>query len=204
MKLIERSVESLLGELASVSPAPGGGSAAALAGAMAASLCCMVCRVTLGKKSLADSWPEMKEALENAELLGARLRRLVDEDADAFTAVVAARKLPQEDAQDAIVHSARVPLETLETLARLAGIVERVARKGNPSCVTDAGSAGAMVRAGALSAAYNVRVNLPDISDESLRRSIAAGALAALAAVEEAAGGVEHALEQSLGKWSTV
>ena len=52
MKLIERSVESLLGELASVSPAPGGGSAAALAGAMAASLCCMVCRVTLGKKSL--------------------------------------------------------------------------------------------------------------------------------------------------------
>jgi methenyltetrahydrofolate cyclohydrolase len=213
MRLVERSVEVFLGELATESPAPGGGSAAALGGAMAAALCCMACRLTLARERFEPAWPEMRAVLERAEPLGARLRALVDEDCAAYDAVVAARRLPkgsdperqarQRAVQEAAVRAARVPLETLETVAGLAAAVRRAAASANPACITDVGSAAAMIRAAALSAAYNVRVNLPDIADAGLRDGLSAAAAAAAAAVEENIPAVERAVETALGKRST-
>jgi methenyltetrahydrofolate cyclohydrolase len=212
MRLVERTVEDFLGELAAASPAPGGGSAAALAGAMAASLCCMACRLTLARARYEAAWPEMRKGLEKAESLGARLRALIDEDSAAYNGVVAARKLPQGSdperrvragaIQEATVSAARVPLETLETTAILASVLGRVVAGANPSCITDAGSAAALIRAAALSAAYNVRVNLPDIADGALRAGLSAAADAALAAVEESIPAVERAVRTELGKRS--
>jgi methenyltetrahydrofolate cyclohydrolase len=213
MRLVERTVDGFLAELGSASPAPGGGSCAALAGALAASLAAMACRLTLGRKRFEPAWPLMRECLAEAESLGARLRGLVDEDSDAYNAVVAARRMPGEPAgeaarrdlavREATERSARVPLETLETAARLAAVVRRVAEASNPSCATDVGSAAALLRAAAASAAYNVRVNLPDIGDQGLRRDLADAARASSAVVEEAVTAVTARVDATLEQRST-
>jgi len=212
MKLADRTLESFLDELGSASPAPGGGSAAALAGAAAAALCAMVCRLTIGREAYREAWPEAETALAESQKLEARFRGLVDEDAEAYLAVVAARALPRETPaqketrkaaiQRAVVHAAEAPLATLDALRKCVGIVVLVAEKGNTSCRTDAGSAGALCRAGALAASYNVRVNLPSIADRSLRASLSARAREALAGVQAAADRIAHLLEDTLGEGS--
>lgn len=208
MKLAERTVESFLSELGSAAPAPGGGSAAALAGAAAASLCAMVCRLTLAREALREAWPEMTPALERAERAQARLLALVDADSEAYLAVAAARAEPrdtpeQKEArgaaiQQATIRAASVPLETLETIREVARIAELLLEKGNPSCATDAGSAGALCRAGAEAADYNVRVNLPSIKDKALRGALAGRAREALADVAGAADRIAKRTDEHL------
>ncbi len=197
MKLTERTVESFLSELASSAPAPGGGSAAALAGATAASLCAMVCRLTLARETCRDAWPEMTPALEQAEKGQAHLTALVDDDSEAYLAVARARAMPKETAaqkearsaaiQQATVRAASVPLETLEAIRGVARVAELLLQRGNPSCVTDAASAGALCRAGAEAADYNVRINLPSIKDEALRGSLSGRSKEALDDIRAAA-----------------
>ena len=195
MNLTDMTVKEFLSELASDSPAPGGGSVAALAGAAGAALCAMAARLTIGREKRRDAWKEMEGLRDEASSLGERLGALVDEDAEAYAAVVAARRLPKateaEHAargaalRDAVIRSARVPLETLTILRSLVGCAAQAVDRGNPSCLTDAGSAAQMVRAGAMAAAYNVRVNLPDIADAQMRDSLRAQAAEALAAVRK-------------------
>ena len=175
-----------LAELGSDSPAPGGGSAAALAGAIAASLCEMVCRLTLGREAYKDVWAVIEEAQVRAASLGSRLRELIDEDAQAFNSVMTARRLPrgteeqkaarERAIQEGTLRSARVPLETLEYLAALADLAAVCAEMGNPGCLTDAGSAAQMIRAGAVAAAWNVRVNLPSVRDAKLKEELGSNA----------------------------
>ena len=184
MKLIEMSLEKFLTELGSVSPAPGGGSVAALAGALAAALCRMVSALTTGKEKYRDSWADMERVSRESASLEERLRGLVDEDAQAFCAVMQARKLLKRTDQerqvreqaldDASLRSTNVPLSTLRALRDLAAFALCAAEKGNPGCVTDAGSASQMIRAGALSAAYNVRVNLPSVRNPVVREELQA------------------------------
>jgi formiminotetrahydrofolate cyclodeaminase len=212
MKLVEMSVEGFLSELGSDSPAPGGGSAAALAGATAAALCVMVCRLTLGREKYRSVWAELEEARAGAERLGARLRALVDEDAEAFLAVGAARKLPRETESDravreravqaAVLRSASVPLETLQSIALLAGPAVTAVERGNPGCVTDAGSAALMIRAGALGAAWNVRVNLPLLKALAERQRLQAAVSKALSEAVEAAVKIEDIVEKRLSERS--
>lgn len=212
MKLVGRSLESFLDELGSASPAPGGGSAAALAGAVAAALCAMVCRLTIGREPYHESWPEAEKALAESQKLEGRFQSLVDEDAHAYLAVVAARALPREtpaqkEARKAAVHeavarAAAAPLATLEGLRDCIRIVSLLAEKGNASCRTDAGSAGALCRAGALAASYNVRVNLSSIVDLSLRAILSARARVALAEIQAAADRIARLLEDFLGEGS--
>jgi glutamate formiminotransferase/formiminotetrahydrofolate cyclodeaminase len=208
MNLTDLSVKAFLSELASDSPAPGGGSAAALAGAAGAALCAMAARLTLGREKHRDAWQEMEELRDEASALGERLCALVDEDAEAYAAVVAARRLPKAtDAEraargaalrDAVIRSARVPLETLTILRGLAGCAARAVERGNPSCLTDAGSAAQMIRAGAMAAAYNVRVNLPDVAEASLRDGLRAQAAEALAAVRAQVDRLEAIVDRRL------
>jgi formiminotetrahydrofolate cyclodeaminase len=213
VKLTDQTLEEFLAELGADSPAPGGGSAAALAGAAAAALCAMVCRLTLAREASEDSLPSVKEALRNAESLGGRLRELIDQDAEAYLAVVSARALPrathEEKAarrtalQAATVRAAATPMETLDNLHACVKLVELLVTTGIQSCVTDAGSAGAIVRAGAIAAEYNVRVNLPSITDESVRNSYAVRARTDLADIEAAADRIAQELENRLNQRST-
>jgi formiminotetrahydrofolate cyclodeaminase len=207
------TLSEFLSELGSASPAPGGGSAAALAGACAAALCEMVCRLTLGKEAFRDAWPAVEEAFEHARELVRRLLSLVDDDAQAYLAVVAARAMPRETpdqkaqrkaaVKEAVVRAASVPLETLDALQSCARLAELLTARGNPSCITDVGTAGALVRAGGASAAYNVRVNLPSIGDESLRERLAGRAAEALTEIEEAAARIARYVENSLAERRT-
>ena len=204
-------MKAFLDELASRSPAPGGGSVAALAGALATALCGMAARLTLGREKLRDAWPAMEEAAVEADQLRTRFLLLVDEDADAYLAVTAARKLPKGTEQErgarsralacAVLRSARVPLETLLLADRAVGLASRVLERGNPACVTDAGSAVQAARLAAEAAAWNVMVNLPDVGDAAERARLAGEAETALATVrseaDRLAGIVDARLEEA-------
>jgi glutamate formiminotransferase/formiminotetrahydrofolate cyclodeaminase len=209
MTLTEMTVQGFLREVASASPAPGGGSAAALAGAVAAALCAMAARLTLGREKYRGSWAEMEAVRTEADGLAERLARLVDEDIEAFTAAMAARGLPRETgaqkaaraaaAQEAVLWAARVPLETLKAVARVAVLAASAAARGNPACLTDAGSAAELARAGAAAASYNVGVNLGAVGDPALRADLARQAADALELVMAEADRVKRLVNERLG-----
>ena len=208
MKLMELTLEKFLCELGSASPAPGGGSVAALAGALAAALCGMVSALTVGKDKYRDSWADMERVAKESAGLEAQLRELVDQDTQAFLHVMEARKLPKDTeqerkartkaVQDASLASASVPMATLQALRALSSLALCAADKGNPSCVTDAGSASQMIRAGALSAAYNIRVNLPSVANPVAREELRARTAKVLQEVLDEATRTENIVEARL------
>jgi formiminotetrahydrofolate cyclodeaminase len=165
-------------KVASEAPAPGGGSVSALAGALAAALCGMVARLTLGKEKYRDTWQEMEKVLDSADALMHKLLELVDEDTAAYKQVLSAFKLPrdneaQKTARQAAIQSAtkkatEVPMETLRSVTQLLPMAEAAVEKGNPNCLSDAGVAAHLIRAAASGAAYNVRINLSGLDDQGL------------------------------------
>lgn len=181
--LRELTLDGFTEALASAAATPGGGSASALSGALAASLVAMVARNTAANPGFAESAATLEEVAGEAERLRAALVSLVDEDAAAFERVMAAFRLPKETPEQKEARSGAIqasykaavepPLQVcryaLEAL-RLAG---RVAELGNPNAVSDVG-VGALLAASALDgAALNVEINLGSIKDEEYR---AAGA----------------------------
>lgn len=169
--------------VASSSPAPGGGTASAVAGGVAAALAAMVGRLTVGRKKYASVDAEFRELVERAETLRVRLMRLGDEDAAAFTAVSAAYAQPKEPEaprkaaiQAALIGAARVPLETLRAARDVAALAARAAEAGNKNAVSDAGVAALLAGAAARGAAYNVRINVSGMPDPAEAAPLAAEA----------------------------
>jgi glutamate formiminotransferase/formiminotetrahydrofolate cyclodeaminase len=179
---------AFLHKLAGKDPAPGGGSAAALSGAMAAALTSMVGRLTVGKKAYAQVKEEMTELVRSAESLRARLTLLIKEDTDAFNAVIAALKAPEgtdeekkakEDAlNSAYERAATVPLTVMDTALEVMELASVVAEKGNPNSVSDAGVAALCADTAVKGAALNVRINLPSLADRKLASELAGKARA--------------------------
>jgi formiminotetrahydrofolate cyclodeaminase len=175
--LTTKSVQEFLDELASSSPAPGGGSVAALAAALGTGLTAMVCRLTIGKKKYVDVQSEMERILTEAEELRARATQLVDEDTEAFQGVMAAFGLPKETPeqqerrtlaiQQATKRATIVPLKVMQVCEAGIELARRVAEKGNKNSISDAGVAALMLHAACTGAAMNVRINLGGIRDES-------------------------------------
>jgi glutamate formiminotransferase/formiminotetrahydrofolate cyclodeaminase len=202
------AVSAFLDELGSSSPAPGGGSAAALVGAVSAALSGMVARLTLGREKLRAAWPAMEKLAIEADRLRGRFLGLVDEDAAAYLAVAAARKLPKATEHEreararaiaaAALTSARVPLETLLRALEAVDLAAAALEQGNPACVTDAGSAVQAARMAAEAAAYNVRVNLGDVADPGERARLSAETDAALTAVRVGADRLAALVESQL------
>ena len=169
-------MNNFLAELASSKPTPGGGSVAALCGALGASLGSMVCSLTIGKKKYVDVEEDMKTVLAQTERLRVELEQLIDEDAAAFDKVMVAMKLPKEtdeekavrrDAiQDTLVDAAMVPLAVMQKCVEVVELSETVAAKGNKNAVSDAGVAALVGRAGAHAAKLNVLINLGGIRAE--------------------------------------
>jgi len=209
MSLIGLTVEDFAEQLAGDTPAPGGGSVAALAGALSASLCAMVARLTIGRKQYRDAEEAMERVREKCDQLAAKLLTLVDLDTDAYNQVTTAFKMPKasdvqklarsEAIQEATKLAAAVPLETLKTVAELCDSVVEVLEKGNPNCVTDAGVAAQMIRASAAGAAYNVRVNLSGIKDQTLVNDLSGRTSELMKQITEAVARLEKTVEQKLG-----
>lgn len=170
MKLYE-----FLDELASSSPAPGGGSASALLCSIGASLLCMVCKLTIGKKGYEESEPEMKKVLEEAEVLRKKAEGLVDEDTKIFNELMEAYKTPKENTgrsniiQNALRKAISSPLEVAKTGIRVLELSKIVAFKGNVNSVSDVGVAALAAEGGARGALLNVKINLKSMKDDSYK-----------------------------------
>lgn len=163
-----------LSELASDKPAPGGGSAAAYSGAMAAGLVAMVARLTVGKKKYADVDARMTEIIEIADDLRNLLQANVQRDADAFNVVMTAYRMPksteeeQANRDQAIQHAtiiaAEVPLETAIHASAVLTLAAEVAETGNTNAITDAGSAGSLALTALYAAGLNVKINAANVN----------------------------------------
>jgi glutamate formiminotransferase/formiminotetrahydrofolate cyclodeaminase len=166
---------TFLDDLASATPTPGGGSAAAYAGAMAAALVAMVARLTIGKKKYADVEARMQSALEQAEALRLTLTEASQRDAAAFEAYMEALKLPKDTLeqatwreqaiQQATLTAAQVPLEAARKAVAVLELALQVATFGNLNAISDGGSGAALARAALTSAGWNVQVNCQSLKD---------------------------------------
>jgi len=174
--LTEKTISKFLDELASNSPAPGGGSVAALSGSLGAALTSMVCNLTIGKKKYLDVGLEMKNILAKAEELRKTFTLLIDQDTEAFNKVMEAYGFPKETddqkalrgaaIQAATKEAALVPLRVMKHVIDGLALVKVVAEKGNANSISDAGVSALMLHAAAESAALNVQINLNTITDQ--------------------------------------
>jgi len=172
--MMEKSVKEFLEKVAEKTPTPGGGSIAALAGAMACSLAEMVCNLTIGKKKYADVEEEMKKLAEKMRQKRQEFLKLVEEDAKAFDEVMKAYK-EGGDEQEALKKAAKVPYETASNCLSIMDDIFVIAKDGNKNSITDAGVAGYMAHAGFNSALLNVKINLKYIEDESFKKEMEEG-----------------------------
>jgi len=180
--LASMKIDGFLSELASSSPAPGGGSVAALSGALGAALSSMVCNLTVGKEKYADVQDEIKETLKKSEQLRKDLIKLIDEDTEAFNGVMKAFKMPKDTEeqkkkrskaiQEGYKTAANVPLETAKTCEKILDVALVVAEKGNINSITDAAVSALMAKAGVESAILNVKINIGSIKDEAFVKKI--------------------------------
>jgi glutamate formiminotransferase/formiminotetrahydrofolate cyclodeaminase len=177
--LVSLNLREFADEVSMDSPAPGGGSVAALCGALSAALSSMVANLTYGKKGYEESGEDMKRVAVRAQELKDELLRAVDLDSRAFNKVMEAFRLPkgtgdqnrerEAAVEDASKGASLVPLGVLAAAAELIELAEVVARKGNRNSLSDAGVAGLTAQAAGEGAYYNVRINLPGIKDERFR-----------------------------------
>jgi glutamate formiminotransferase/formiminotetrahydrofolate cyclodeaminase len=165
---------SFLNTVASAEPTPGGGSVAALAGALAAALAAMVARSTIGKKKYAEVEAAMQEVAHIADELRAGLTQAITDDSAAFEEVLAAYRLSKDDpkrpeaVQLAMRHAAEVPLQTADLAVKALDQLRLVAEQGNVNAASDAAAGSFMAIAALEAAALNVLVNLQSIEDASL------------------------------------
>jgi glutamate formiminotransferase/formiminotetrahydrofolate cyclodeaminase len=184
--LVALSLRRFADLLASESPAPGGGSVAALCGALAASLGCMVANLSANKRGWDERVPEFSRWAEVAQELKDELLRLVDEDTEAFSQVLEAYRLPKGSDEEQAARSrgieqanqkaARVPARVMETAVRCLDVLEEMVETGNPSSVTDAGVGALCAHTAIEGAALNVRVNLQGITDRAVSDELLAQA----------------------------
>ena len=179
--IIEQPVTQFLDELASSAATPGGGSAAAIMGALGAALVSMVCNLTIGKKNYAEVEPEMRSVLHDAEALRARLTDMVAEDIAAFNGLMAAYGLPKLTDEDkaargaAIQHALRAateaPLACARACAEVIKLSMRAAEVGNRKVISDAGVGALAAQAALRSAALNVDINVPSLQDQAFAKA---------------------------------
>ena len=176
------TVDGFLDGMASKDPTPGGGAAAAVAGATGASLIAMVGRLTLGKPGFEDLEERMRALVDRADQAREAFLVLGDRDAQAFEAVMAAFRLPKatdvervsrvEEIQVALEHAAGVPLEIARRAVDLMELAEDATAMGNPNAASDGMSAAAMLFAAVVAARANVEINATSLKDESRRHAL--------------------------------
>ncbi len=185
--MLELTLTDYLHRLASADPTPGGGSVAALCGALAGGLGAMVCRLTFGKPRYADVEAELQQVVVDLDELRVQLTGLVAEDARAYDELSAAYKVPKDDPgreaaiQAALVIATETPLRIAELAAQVVDLVPVVVAKGSKVAVSDAGMAALLSAAALRSAALNVLINVKATKDEARAAAARARLDAALA-----------------------
>jgi len=186
--MIQGSLQSFLDELAGSAPTPGGGSAAAIMGAMGAALVSMVCNVTIGKKGHEAVAPELNAVRDESERLRARLTAMMAEDIAAFDGLMAAYRLPKaseaeksqraEAIQTNLRAATETPLACARACAAVVALSRRAGEKGYAGVISDAGVGALAANSALRSAALNVYINAPALKDRDY-------ALAATAEMEK-------------------
>lgn len=171
------SIADFLEALASDAPTPGGGTAAAVAGAMGAALAEMVSALTLSKEKYAAAHDLVRPIAEAAALAREEFLRLAREDSEAYEQVLAARRLPKGTDEEKRLRAERleaasrlateVPMRTARAAERLLAALPDLAEKGNPNAASDAGAAALLLEAAVEGALLNVGINLPGVSSDS-------------------------------------
>ena len=173
---MEMTVRDFQAALASSSPTPGGGTAAAISLGQASALTIMVCDLTLGKDKWQDGWDAANSALSSSVRIMSRAGELADEDSDAFDGVMASFKLPKDTDEEksirrtairnATLGATETPFETAELALRLLKLLPELAIKGNANAVSDIGVAGLLASAACKGALFNVDINLDSLPDD--------------------------------------
>lgn len=208
MKLSDLTVKGFVEELASDSPAPGGGSVAALAGSLGAALSAMVAGLTVGKEKYKENWEIMEKVQAEGTALQNRFLELMEEDTEAFNGFMDAMKLPKSSdeekaarsqaMQEATKKAIMVPFETMKQCAAMIKLADIASTKGNPNAVTDAGSAAVLARAAAVAASYNVKINLMGLKDEAFAAKIRSEMEETLKNIETSVAAIESSVEASI------
>jgi glutamate formiminotransferase/formiminotetrahydrofolate cyclodeaminase len=180
--LVKMNLRQFCNETLSDSPAPGGGSVAALMGALGASLGGMVANLSAGKRGWDDQLEFFSEWAVRGQQLKDELLFLVDEDTAAFNKVMAAFGLPKDSPeekaarvkaiQSANQYAAEIPLRVMETASRSYDLLAQMAEKGNPASISDVGVGLLATRACIEGAAMNVRINLSGLKDEKVKTTL--------------------------------
>ncbi|MGH2444523.1 MAG: cyclodeaminase/cyclohydrolase family protein [Candidatus Limnocylindria bacterium] len=191
-RLNDLSVRRLVERLATSDPVPGGGSAAALAGAMGAALAHMVVELTIGRPAAGEHAGQLGEIGMTASSLQAELLNLAELDAAAYDAVIRARRLPRASDRErearavqvaaATRDATRIPLETARAAAAVLDLTEALATIGNSHAISDVGVAAMLATTALRGAALNVRINLPHLPDDEPMRNDAEAELERLLA----------------------
>jgi glutamate formiminotransferase/formiminotetrahydrofolate cyclodeaminase len=195
---------AFLEALAAGSATPGGGSAAAYAGAAGAALVAMVARLTVGKKKYAAVEAQMQSIIIQADTLRSELTAGVAQDSAAYEQVMAAFKLPKDtpeqqserakQIQAATLAASQVPLHTAKLAVAVMALAQAVVETGNINALSDGGSAAALARAALTGAGLNVRINARELEDKVAAQAL----LDELATVEQKAAEIESNIQQSI------
>ena len=182
LSLAKMNLREFCNETLSDSPAPGGGSVAALMGALGASLGGMVANLSAGKRGWDDKLEYFSGWAVKAQQLKDELLSLVDEDTAAFNKVMDALALPKESAEEkatrattieeATKHAAEIPLKVMETASRSYALLAEMAERGNPVSISDVGVGTLATRACIEGAALNVRINLGQLKNEKSKKDL--------------------------------
>ncbi len=177
---IDQPIRHFMDKLASKSPEPGGGSVAALTGALGAALVSMVGNLTLGKEKYKDVQPRIEQLLKESEILRSEMQDLIQKDTEAYGALSAVYKMPKNTddekaartakMQEALKIACQIPFEIGLKALEVAKLAQRAADIGNVGAVSDAGVAVLLARACAQSAALNVKINVNSIKDEAYNK----------------------------------
>jgi methenyltetrahydrofolate cyclohydrolase len=196
------TIDQFADRLASSEPVPGGGSASAVAAALAASLVTMVASLTTGRAKYVDHEPMLAWALETGRRLSDRFLVIADDDAEAYAGFAAALKLPRDTdteiearavaMQAAARRASEVPLQCLEACYDLLGAAEVLAGRSNPNAASDVDVAALLGEAAARGAAANVLINLPSTGDPEFEGETTTRVTELLAAIEDLASGAHQ------------
>lgn len=180
--LTEMSSKNFLTSLASAAPTPGGGGAAAMAGALAAALASMVGNLTVGKERFAAQEAEVKELLSQAEAARSELLQLAEDDAKVFDSFMACYRLPKATDEEKAARTqairmvakqaAVVPLAIARKALLTLQLADRLVAVGNPGVITDGACSALLARAALRCADYNVRINLQLTKDAEYNKAV--------------------------------
>ncbi|WP_042354889.1 cyclodeaminase/cyclohydrolase family protein [Bacillus rubiinfantis] len=207
-RLVDLTITDFVAKLGSDEPAPGGGSASALAAAVGAALTRMVCELTIGKKKYAEFDEEMKPVLSSMKELTDKLLNAIDADTEAFNKVSAVFTMPKETDEDkekrkaamqeALQYATQVPYHTMELILEGLELTAKAIGKSNTNAASDLGVAALTMKSGLYGSWLNVLINIGGVKDEQFRNEYSEKGQALLAKGTEVADYIYDEIEKSL------